>query len=106
MSTVEAHVGVGRASARAAASAPFWMWVAIAAGVGLAVWQFCKVQDEEPVDYLDPNAPPLSAPVDFATTFLGLSATAPGQDLGGFRKPKKYPWDSLMEHPCCWVGDC
>lgn len=106
MTSVEAHVGVARASARAAVSAPPWMWLAIVAAVVLAVWQFCKVQDEEPVDYLDPNQPPVSARVDFSTALLGLGQTVPGQDLGGFRKTKKYPWSSLMDHPCCWVGDC
>lgn len=106
MSTVEAHVGVARASARAAVSAPPWAWVAIAGGVALAVWAYCRTADAESPDWLDPNQPPLSVPVDFSTKLLGLQDTVPGQDTGGFRREKKYPWVSLMTHPCCWVGDC
>ena len=99
-------VGVGHVTARAAVKAPAWMWVAIAAGVAAVVWNYCKVQDAEVPDWLDPNQPPLSVPTDYSTTLLGQLVTAPGQRTGGCRAHKRYPWDSLMQSPHCWVGDC
>jgi hypothetical protein len=106
VSSVEAGVGIGRASARAAVSAPPWMWIAVAVGVAALTWSCCKAQADEVPDWLDPNQPPISVPTDYSTTLLGQLATAPGQQTGGCRRPKKYPWGSLMASPECWVGDC
>lgn len=106
MSSVEAHLGVGRASARAAVSAPPWMWIGVAVAVAALAWQVCRVQADDTPDWLDPNQPPVSTNLDFSTSLLGTIATVPGQATGGFRRRKPYPWASLMTHPDCWVGDC
>lgn len=106
MSTLEAGIGVGRASARAAVSAPPWVWVGVTVGVVALVVTYCRTQDAETPDYLDPNQPPLNAPPDYSTSLLGTIATAPGQDTGGWKPKVRYMWNSLTESPCCWIGDC
>lgn len=108
MSADAVGVGVhaGRASARAAVAAPAWVWIAIGVGVAALAWSCTRAQADDQPDWLDPNAPPISAPTDYSTTLLGQIATVPGQALGGTRAGRKYPWGALMTHPCCWVGDC
>lgn len=104
---VAAGVHVGAASARAAVAAPRWMWFGIVGGAIVLIWALANARKAEPEpDWLDPNQPPISAPNDFSTVLLGQINTAPGAPLGGTRRPKKYPWTSLMDAPCCWVGDC
>lgn len=106
MSSLEAGIGVGRTSARAAVSAPPWVWVAATAGIVFLAVTYCRSQKEDIPDYLDPNQPPLHATPDYSTSLLGTFATVPGQPLGVQKPPVRYIWDSLMQSPCCWVGDC
>lgn len=106
MSSVNAGVGIGPVGAKASVAAPAWVWVAIAAAAVGAVWVYCRSVDEDVPDWRDPNQPPINAMPDYSTTLLGTFATAPGQDLGGNKPPTRYLWNSLMESPCCWVGDC
>lgn len=103
---VGATVHVGRTSARAAASAPAWVWVAVLLGVAALTWSWIRAGQDDVPDWLDPNNPPISAPNDFTTTFLGQFTTAVGLPTGGQRPIKPYPWASLMGAPHCWVGDC
>ena len=106
MSTVEAGIGVGRTSARAAVSAPPWVWLAVTGAVLALVVVYCRTRDSEVPDYLDPNQPPINALPDYSTSLLGQYATAPGVPADGLKAQTKYLWNSLMESPCCWVGDC
>ncbi len=106
MSTVQAGVGVGAASARAAVSAPPWVWLAVTGGVIALAVAYCRTQDAEVPDYLDPNQPPINVVPDFSTSLLGQYGTAPGVPAGAKKPRTKYLWNSLMESPCCWVGDC
>lgn len=108
MSTESVGLGIhaGRVSARGAATAPAWVWVAILVGVVALAWSCTRATQDDQPDWLDPNSPPISVPVDFSTSILGQIATAPGQQLGGRKASRSYPWGTLMTHPCCWVGDC
>lgn len=72
-------------------------WFALAAAVSLAVllWHgyFC---DPEDTDWLDPGQPPINLEVDRNSSSV----------LPAFRPIKPYKYNSLSEHPGCWVGDC
>lgn len=106
MPSIDAGIGVGRVGAKASVGAPPWVWIAVTAAVVFAVVTYCRSQKTEVPDWLDPNQPPINAVPDYSTTLLGNFATAPGQPMGGLKPQTKYLWDSLMQSPCCWVGDC
>ena len=106
MSSIEAGVGVGSASARAAVKAPTWVWFAIVGGVVGLVVLYTRANDNEVPDYLDPHQPPINALPDYSTSLLGQYATAVGAPAAGLRKPCCFPFNRLMDDPGCWVGDC
>lgn len=107
MSTVGGSAHVASTSVKAAASAPPYVWMALAVVVAGAVLIWHKFgQDPEDTNWLDPGQPPINVGVDFNTTIPGQSWTAPGAPDTGRRATKPYPFNSLMQHPECWVGDC
>jgi len=75
-----------------------WFLLALVAALAVVCWhRFCC--DDQDTSWLDPQQPPLNVDVDKRATVAGVL-------LPAFRAPKPYPWNSLQEHPGCWVGDC
>lgn len=75
-----------------------WFGLTVILCLMALVWhRFCL--DPEDRSWLDPGQPPLNVDVDMRTT---VAAVLPPP----FRAPKPYPYDTLAQHPGCWVGDC
>ena len=75
-----------------------WLLVAIVAAVVLMTW-YTFTCDDDDRDWLDPQQPPVNLNVDMKATAAAVLAPV-------FRAPKIYQYDSLTQHPGCWVGDC
>ncbi len=74
-----------------------WLLIAVAGAAVLMAW-YVYACDDDDRDWLDPQQPPINIDVDMKATAAAV--------LPKFRAPKIYAYDSLTQHPGCWVGDC